>query len=502
MRYAFISDIHANLQAWRAVHLDIRNSRIDYTLCLGDVIGYGPSPAEVLNEVHAHVDAFVMGNHDAVVSGRMDDSSFNPHAREMIRWTAAKLNRKASSFLASFPLSIIGNGFHCVHGEFSQPANFNYVLNPEDTSPSWLATDAPLLLAGHTHEPTLFLLGPSGIPRQTPPQDFEIEPGKRYFLNVGSVGCSRDGDPRASYCIYDTEAKAVFWRRIPFDLDSYRTTLIQSGLDPSQCALLKEDPLHQPLPVRVRQDFTPPTDPAKVAHPTVAIQDITSLKRSIRYWKKLFIVSTLLICGSFCAAIWHWPSPRKSPPNHRAVLGAAPLRLATATITVKTNLLIQPDKPIPPGKPLPGWQIKLDDYQRQRVSIIPLKRNHFGIQLESASIANDLTLSAPFIQVSPGQSWSMSGLFEKGTNYAGSTLMAVTLIRQDQKGNITNLNYAVKEPFLARSDGWMKIRQSFTIPKGGTLMQLQIRGQFAGTIRMKNLALELSPAPAPGQGGR
>lgn len=496
MRYAFISDIHANLQAWRAVHLDIRSSQIDYVLCLGDVIGYGPSPAEVLNEVHAHVDSFVMGNHDAVVSGRMDDSSFNPHAREMIRWTASKLNRKASAFLASFPLTIIGNGFQCVHGEFSQPANFDYVLNPEDTLPSWQAVNSQLLLSGHTHEPAFFLIGPSGVPRQAEPQDFEIEPGKRYFVNVGSVGCSRDGDPRASYCIYDTDAHAVFWRRIPFDLESYRTTLITSGLDPRQCNLLKRDPLRQTLPLRDRVDFTPPTAPEKAAQPKVVTQDITTLKSSIRHWQRLFGAATLIVLISLLAGFWIWRDQR----DYGAVIGSGSLVITTTPLPAKINLLPQPLNPIAFGHVIPGWQIQLGDNRYQKVSFIPMKKEGYGFQLESKKNDSDITLSAPLIHVYPGQSWSMSGLFEKNSSFAGTALMTVTLIRQNEKGTITNHNFAVREPSLARADGWMKIRQSFTIPADGTSIKVQIRGKFLGTIRAKNLTLECGEDKRPKSG--
>ncbi len=486
MRYAFISDIHANLQAWRAVHLDIRSSKTDYILCLGDVIGYGPSPAEVLNEVHANVDMFVLGNHDAVVSGRMDDSSFNPHAREMIRWTTSKLNRKASSFLGSFPLTIIGNGFQCAHGEFSRPASFDYVLNPEDALPSWQAVDAPLLFAGHTHEPAFFLIGPSGIPRQAEPQDFEIESGKRYFINVGSVGCSRDGDPRASYCIYDTEARAVFWHRIPFDLDSYRTTLIRSGLDPKQCDLLKRDPLAHTLPLRDKLDFTPPTVPEKAAHPIVASQDITKLKGSLRHWQQLFWTAALVVTTLSIAAIWVW----RHQPDYRTVIGPNLAFINATNYPAKTNLLRQPLLPTSPGHSVLSWQIQLGDYRYQRVSVIPLKKEEYGFLLESGKTDSSLTLSAPQIHVLQGQSWTLNGLFEKGTPFAGTTIMAVTLIRQDIKGMVTNLNFVVKEPLLARTDGWMKVHQTFTIPAGGKIIQVQIRGKFQGTIRAKMLSLE------------
>jgi predicted phosphodiesterase len=339
MRYAFISDLHANLQAWHAVHRDIRNQCADYIICLGDVVGYGPSPARLLNEVHSHIDAFVLGNHDAVVAGKMDDSSFNPEAREIIRWTAGRLNRKASEFLGSFPLTLIGNGFRCAHGDFSKPANFEYVLNPEDALPSWQTVDTQLLLAGHTHDPAFFLIGASGIPREIEPQDFELEPGKRYFVNVGSVGAPRDGDPRASYCLYDTEARAVFWRRVAFDLDSYRSAIIQSGLDVNQCHFLKNDPLEKTIPVREQLDFTPPTLPGKAAQTPLATRDFTLLKRNLRRWKQLFFATTaagVLACAS---AVWLWSGHKshKRTTRLRSPQITAPVKPEASTTKPKSR---------------------------------------------------------------------------------------------------------------------------------------------------------------------
>jgi hypothetical protein len=139
----------------------------------------------------------------------------------------------------------------------------------------------------------------------------------------------------------------------------------------------------------------------------------------------------------------------------------------------------------------------MTDHPRQKVSIIPLKRSHFAIQLESSALGSDLSLSAPIIPVTPGQSWNMSGLFEKHTNFSGSIAMAVILTGKNEKGTYTNQNFAIKEPFLVRADGWMKVRQAFTIPAGGKTIQVQIRGRFHGTIRLKNPTLEFCPVPAP-----
>ena len=126
MRFAIVSDLHSNLQAWNAVLLDIRSQKLDRIICLGDVVGYGPDPAEVLRSVHANVNHLVLGNHDAVVCGKMDETLFNESARQIIDWTRGQLNREARRFLGSLPLSLDAGLFRCAHGDFSEPGAFNH----------------------------------------------------------------------------------------------------------------------------------------------------------------------------------------------------------------------------------------------------------------------------------------------------------------------------------------------------------------------------------------
>ena len=106
MRYAIVSDIHANIRAWEAVLADIRSQRVDVIVCLGDVVGYGPKPAEVLEAVRSVTDHFVLGNHDAAAVGMMDYSIFNDHDRQAIEWTIKELSPDAKQFLSSVPLAI------------------------------------------------------------------------------------------------------------------------------------------------------------------------------------------------------------------------------------------------------------------------------------------------------------------------------------------------------------------------------------------------------------
>lgn len=222
MRYAVISDVHANLQAFRAVLTDISAQKIDCVLCLGDVVGYGPQPAEVLSLLHTHVAQTLMGNHDAVLTGRLNADDFDEGARRMLDWTKARLNKAALDVLAAFPYSFAGDGFACSHGDFIDPAQFNYIQNEAEAAKNFSARGEPLLFVGHTHLPAAFVLRPDGTCSRTPPDSVAIEPGCRYLINPGSVGMPRGSDFRASYCIYDDMRRTVTFCRVVYDVQAFR----------------------------------------------------------------------------------------------------------------------------------------------------------------------------------------------------------------------------------------------------------------------------------------
>lgn len=229
MRYAMVSDIHANLPAWLAVREDLRGQRVDFVISLGDLVGYGPNPAEVCTLAREQIDVHLLGNHDAAVCDKLDLENWNPRAREMIAWTQARLDAETLTWLRARGHTL-GNGFfRCAHSEFWRPADFYYIKKPRDALHSWRTVPEPLLFVGHTHRPALYVLGNSGIPRETDPEAFVIETGKRYLVNVGSVGFPRDIPDRAAYCLFDEDSGVVSWRRVPFDLGAYREALKRRG---------------------------------------------------------------------------------------------------------------------------------------------------------------------------------------------------------------------------------------------------------------------------------
>ncbi len=231
MRYAIISDIHANSAALRAVLTDAQDCGAERVICLGDVLGYGPEPVETLEIVYKRVHICLAGNHDDAICGRGDASDFTAFAATAAARQSVMLSDKAKTWLRSLPY-VWGKGeFACTHGEFSDPKSFFYITNPDEALPSWTARKEKLLFVGHTHEPGIFVIGKSGVPHQHAPVDFQLEAGKRYIVNVGSVGYPRVGSCRSSYVIWDDRTRVVTFRTLPFDLEGYREKMNGRGLE-------------------------------------------------------------------------------------------------------------------------------------------------------------------------------------------------------------------------------------------------------------------------------
>ena len=243
MLYAFVSDIHANLRAWYAVLDDMEDFGPDAVLCLGDVVGYGPMPGEVLESVCEYADEIVIGNHDAVVAGRYSSESFNDNARRVVDWTRDQLSDDVIKFFADLPADLDGDNFTVAHAELGDPERFDYVEDEEMARETLGACDSDLVFVGHTHHAGIFVwdMAMDQILRHDP-TDFAALDDMRYIVNVGSVGDPRTDDLRASYCLYDSELREVFYRQVPFDVDEYRLDVHESTLPmPPWCLTIDED---------------------------------------------------------------------------------------------------------------------------------------------------------------------------------------------------------------------------------------------------------------------
>lgn len=492
MRYAFVSDVHANMQAWKVVYADILTNNVDKIISLGDVVGYGPNPSEIIREMRDKVDAFVLGNHDAAVCGKIDDSLFNDDARTLIEWTRKQLKEEDLNFLRSFPLTLLGDGFRCTHGEFAEPANFDYITEASEALPSWKATDSDLLLVGHTHEPALYVLGASGTPRAVEVQDFAIDSGRRYLVNTGSVGQPRGTDMRSSYCIYDTEIRSVYWRRVTFDLDAYRKSLRATGLKLDHSYYLVPEPkgASGATPPKRRIVFTPPKTPDKAAHDVVAVQDL----KNVPPRKKKFPIHiiTPIAVGVILAGIAIW----RKIPHEGDILGATSIPVATST----QNTIPLAATVVEPGKPIAHWNIHLEDKYHQRVGVSVDKLGVPFYYMTASNEKKEIVLASSPIAVAPKQVLLIDAAFQKKPDFAGTVTLSVQLIRPGKDGIQTLRTLIEKAPGAALSSGLSKIQEQLTIPDDGSLIQIKIRGKLKGSLVIRYLKLTSTVAtPQPQQ---
>lgn len=482
MRYALISDVHSNIQAWKMVLEDIRANSVDKIICLGDIIGYGPNPSEIMRSLRNHVDAFVLGNHDAVVCGKLDISLFNDDARNLLEWTRKQLSEDDLKFMGFFPLTLIGDGFMCAHGTFVDPASFDYIGTAEEALPSWKAVESNLLFVGHTHEPALFVLGSSGVPRTVEVQDFVVDAGRRYLVNIGSVGQPRGGDCRSSYCIYDTETQSVYWRRVAFDLDAYRKALKSTGLtlDPSYY-MLPEPKTEPGAPIKRRIVFTPPKSPDKAAHDVIAVQDLKSLPpRRKKIPLHLVSAASAIVLG-LAATLWMRTHP------------ALDIDGTDQKVTPATARIILPlaREKVEPRNTIAGWATHVDNRYHQRIGVNLDTFNMPFVYLISDNTKNAISLASPWIAAASNQTWDIDVSLQQQKGFSGSANLIVVMVR-DQQGKRTELrDFLVRAPDSSTSGGWSRIHETFTVPQGGTLFQLRIEGKFTGTLLARQMNLKL-----------
>jgi diadenosine tetraphosphatase ApaH/serine/threonine PP2A family protein phosphatase len=283
MRYAIFSDVHGNLDALQAVLQDMElvarqsGQRMDQIWCLGDVVGYGPEPSACVNRVRGRCDICIPGNHDWAVVGKIDLEDFSAAAAQSAQWTRLRLDTPDYNYLYSLPEKTTVGHFTLAHGSPSSPI-WEYLTTPDNAAPNFPYFDTLYCVVGHTHLPTIFLQpimdhvtpmraatraldrklalamatpggptrsalesgelafdshrGAGGAPceRWSPtPGWWQIPPNYRAIINPGSVGQPRDGDPRASYAIFDSTYGFEF-RRVPYNIPETQRKIAACGL--------------------------------------------------------------------------------------------------------------------------------------------------------------------------------------------------------------------------------------------------------------------------------
>lgn len=237
MRYAILSDIHSNLEALQAVLSEVRRRNIQRYICLGDIVGYGADPRQCLEIVRRLNPLTVIGNHDAAACDRMSLDYFNRHARDAAIWTRGQLSPSERSYLASLPLVEKIGDIILVHSSLDFPEKWYYIFSAQEARPSFDRLTAQVCFYGHSHIPGIFRKRENRISRVVE-EHITLEGNTHYLVNVGSVGQPRDGDPRASFCLLDLEARTVEIIRVEYPVEKAQEKILRAGLPPILAARL------------------------------------------------------------------------------------------------------------------------------------------------------------------------------------------------------------------------------------------------------------------------
>jgi len=234
MRYLILSDIHSNREALVAVLNRVRRKRWDKAIILGDVVGYGANPNQTVEMVRAlrpHVA--IRGNHDKVCSGVEDGEMFNRVALQAAVWTRERLTPSNLRWLRSLPEGpvVVDGAFAVAHGTpIDEDA---YIFGEIEALNVFRQTAFPLCFFGHSHFPVIFGLSPDAIQTvltMPPSFRFRLEPGVRYLVNPGSIGQPRDGNPHASFAIFDSDTRTVTIHRVPYRVERTQKKILDAGL--------------------------------------------------------------------------------------------------------------------------------------------------------------------------------------------------------------------------------------------------------------------------------
>jgi predicted phosphodiesterase len=242
MRLAIVADIHGNADAFAEVLTDIDGSDVDIIVSLGDNIGYGPESEQVIRMLTERGIESVRGNHEAVIHIPLYKKWFNPHVRDSLQMTIESLSPKSLKAIGRMPPFLVRENGRFVHG-FPPKSAFTYLFQADDDRIRRAFSRIPekICFVGHTHD--LLLVEYDGTRRiDYRPLErglSQLDSGKRYLVNAGSVGQPRDGDSRAKYVIWDTDSETLDLRYINYDVETVVQKIIRAGYPESFGARLR-----------------------------------------------------------------------------------------------------------------------------------------------------------------------------------------------------------------------------------------------------------------------
>ncbi|HSR10687.1 MAG TPA: metallophosphoesterase family protein [Thermodesulfobacteriota bacterium] len=230
MKWAILSDVHGNLEAFEAVLADLAPQKPGKVICLGDIVGYGADPNECIAALTNLTDLTAAGNHDYGAVGMTSIENFNRMAYRAIVWTGKNLTMRSMAYLRSLPFFVEVGQFVFAHAAPHEPGEWRYIASSRDAEESFRELDGRTGFIGHSHVPMVLQRG--GPRDRGKAEEMTLEEGASYLINVGSVGQPRDGDPRAAYGIYDDESRVYTVRRVPYDIAAAQKKIRKAGLPP------------------------------------------------------------------------------------------------------------------------------------------------------------------------------------------------------------------------------------------------------------------------------
>jgi predicted phosphodiesterase len=231
IRVAVLSDVHANLPAFRAVLEDIENAGVDATWCLGDLVGYGAQPDECVALARESCDLCLIGNHDLVVTGKLDIAEFSMNAAVAASWTRENIAGESLEYLKTLSPADETHQIGLYHASPRDPV-WEYVLSTLQAS-ACMDTMGPRIGAvGHSHVALYFSRGQNASAEgaQAPSGTTVDLSAGDWILNPGGVGQPRDGDPRAAWLLLDLENCTAAWRRVEYPIADAARAIQQAGL--------------------------------------------------------------------------------------------------------------------------------------------------------------------------------------------------------------------------------------------------------------------------------
>jgi predicted phosphodiesterase len=246
MKIALISDLHANIEAFEAVLARIDQLGVDRIYCLGDIVGYHADPERCIERLRERQIRSLAGNHDRAVAGLSKPLHFGSRARRAVGWTRERLSAESMQFLASLPVADRPcDGCFAVHGALHPEPNTELHLSTRQrvsASLTELASGrfgARLCFFGHTHRPVVHALSRGLVDSRDVDGELTIrlDPRAATLVNPGSVGQPRDGDARAAFALYDSDASVVSFHRVAYDWQSCHDKALRAGL-------FDDEPMH------------------------------------------------------------------------------------------------------------------------------------------------------------------------------------------------------------------------------------------------------------------